>query len=97
MAPIERCCKEIGLFIDDSRDPIEYDPVYRMYLIRFESYGNIIWFSYCPFCGSKLPKHLKDEWWDILYEMGYEPFDDKDSGKIPEEFKSDEWWKKRGL
>ncbi len=37
---------------------------------------------------------LRDNWFDALEELG---FDDPDNQKIPEEFKTDEWWKKRWL
>ena len=53
--------------------------------------------EYCPWCGFKLPTSLRDEWFHILRtEYGLDnPCDDK--RKIPKEFKSDEWWKKRKL
>ena len=56
---------------------------------------------YCPFCGTKLPSSLD--------EVDMEPFLRKEYGwtdndcwgypmrELPEEFKTDEWWKKRGL
>jgi len=52
---------------------------------------------YCPWCGSELPTSLRDEWFHIMRsEYGLEnPYDDK--RKIPKEFKSDLWWKKRKL
>ena len=58
--------------------------------------------DYCPFCGAKLPENLIDERWDtIMNELGpdYLPDDDGNPPKKerPEEFKTDEWWKKRGL
>ena len=54
---------------------------------------------YCPWCGKKLPINLSDKWFEILKkEHGIDyPFDDPDRKNIPEEFKSDEWWKKRNL
>lgn len=69
--------------------------------------------DYCPFCGIKLPKLLSDEYSieleKVLGRKGYEAlFYYKDEGafkecpvldrnKVPEEFKTDEWWIKRGL
>jgi hypothetical protein len=52
----------------------------------------------CPWCGTKLPTELADEWYDTLEkEYGIEDpiVDDRD--KVPQEFWTDEWWKKRGL
>ena len=53
---------------------------------------------YCPFCGAKLPKELSDEWFDILEkEYGIDDPHDSQRDKVPAEFWTDEWWKKRGL
>jgi hypothetical protein len=44
-------------------------------------------------------KCLKDEWFDILekeYELDNPAWDLEQKEKIPAEFKTDEWWKKRG-
>ncbi len=49
----------------------------------------------CPWCGKKLPKNLRDEWLTELKKMGIE--DPILSPDIPEEFKTDEWWKRRDL
>jgi hypothetical protein len=53
---------------------------------------------FCPWYGTKLSKNLSDEWFDILeYEYDIEDTTGQDKDKIPEEFKTDERWKKRGL
>ncbi len=53
---------------------------------------------YCPWCGAKFPKELFDEWYDILEkEYGIEDPIHTDRKKVPAEFWSDKWWKKRGL
>ncbi len=59
---------------------------------------------YCPFCGSKLPKDRmavdesgSDPYTDALEEALGKDFCDITPEEIPEEFKTDEWWKKRGL
>jgi hypothetical protein len=71
-----------------------------LYISRWRSYGLVIngntenqWILvYCPFCGKKLPKDLIDEHFDAIRDETGKPLD-----PIPEEFNSDEWWKKRGL
>ncbi|MBQ3565156.1 MAG: hypothetical protein IJA14_03330 [Alphaproteobacteria bacterium] len=73
---------------------------YSVYEKGSSRYGVCI--DYCPFCGSKLPKNLIDERWDIiLKELGKEYLPDDDGNlpkkELPEEFKTDEWWKKRRL
>jgi len=60
-----------------------------------EMLTDILW---CPWCGTKLRKELSDQWYDILEkEYGIcDPIVD-DRKKVPAEFWTDEWWKKRGL
>ena len=55
--------------------------------------------KYCPYCGTKLPDDLTDTvtgpYDTCLAEaVGRWPITEKD---VPEEFKSDKWWKKRRL
>ena len=54
-----------------------------------------IWF--CPWCGTRLQPGLSNEWFNALEAIGLgDPwFEDRD--KVPEEFKSDQWWVERGL
>ena len=84
---------------------IWYDEQYRRYhLFHYSGDWNDISgisIDYCPFCGTKLPRGLRG--------MDMEPFLRKEYGwtdddcwghpmrELPEEFKTDEWWKKRGL
>ena len=53
---------------------------------------------YCPWCGTILPTSLSKQWYAILAtEYAIEiPDLPKNAAKIPAEFKTDEWWKKRG-
>ena len=54
--------------------------------------------NFCPFCGQKLDKRLNTEYYDILYnEYGIEYPEANEADKVPEEFKSDKWWRKRDL
>ena len=55
--------------------------------------------GYCPQCGAKFPKNLTNKWYKIMEkELGIEyPTDPDKAHLIPEEYKTDEWWKKRGL
>jgi hypothetical protein len=89
------------LFLDDPRDPIEYDPQYREYYIRLDNQPNIISFEFCPWCGGKLPKILRREWFETLekeYNIETSIVEWEQRTDIPPEFiKSDEWWKKRNL
>ena len=87
---------------------IEYEPDMRTYNFRLYDKGEYIGVRqrlfYCPWCGKKLPKTLGDEWEEVLqneYGMAINDVFDKtgrwDELKVPEELRTDEWWKKRGL
>lgn len=105
------CCEHMKNELEDGRIAMSYSPKFRscsIYVIdwfypkeKIRSLKDIIHcraiINYCPWCGKKLPTDLGDIWFDTLRtEYGLEnPCDDK--SKIPEEFKSDKWWKKRGL
>ena|SRR5438445_9831601 len=96
------CCQLMSDSINDQRIQIGYDPVTRDYFIPLlykERITALQCLYYCPWCGKKLPDSLNNTWFEIL-EKEYN-LDDPDSKEqkslIPEEFKTDEWWKKRGL
>jgi hypothetical protein len=96
---VAHCCHWMEKFLQDSKVPLEYYPIAREYGIKLRGSSAIQLFDYCPWCGSKLPGSLRDEFFNILkVEYGvYTDFDIKADPKISQEFKSDEWWKKRGL
>ena len=90
----KHCCKEMDFFLNEGKVGISYCDQERLYSINLKSSGGLQAIYYCPWCSSKLPKDLGDEWFDTLEELGFEnPYDQE----IPKEFKTDEWWKKRGL
>jgi len=93
------CCQMMKVFTADERVGIRYYPKIRSYyldLIDGPAKQNI---SYCPFCSTKLPKCLRDKYYEILIkEYNIEdPYEDEAEKLFPEEFKSNEWWKKRDL
>lgn len=47
--------------------------------------------DFCPWCGSKLPESRQKLWYETLYSLG---FGDPGEQDIPEEFNTDEWWRK---
>lgn len=57
-------------------------------------------FQYCLFCGKKLPESLLEKWLEIVKnEFGVEkqePFQQM-LPLVPDEFRTDIWWKNRGL
>ena len=90
--------KAIALNCDEHSDMYACPDVLIAYSEVFDEYGLIIHdggcssmnIFYCPFCGAKLPESKRDLWFDTLENMG---FDDPSEQNIPEEFKSDEWYK----
>jgi hypothetical protein len=95
---------EISKDIQEKNHTIIYDQVWRRYLISFFYYDSdaagdmACEILFCPWCGTKLPIELSDNWLEILEkEFGIiDPTCDHQN-LISPEFKTDEWWKKRGL
>ncbi len=91
------CCEDMESCVNDKDWVIEYYPSSRGYVISCRDQVALE-MKYCLFCGTKLPESLEDELNDILVEeLGIEDPDYGDDPRIPAEFKTDEWWKKRGL
>ena len=63
---------------------------------RREGYGQRM-LDFCPFCGTKLPYNLYNKYAEELEKAVGKEYCDITEDEIPEEFKTDEWWKKRGL
>jgi len=100
------CCDKINLHIQDQESPIKYEPEKRLYYLCNIAPGllkkNEVCISYqifhCPLCGIQFPKDLSSEWWNIMEkEFNISDFLDEKLNKIPKEFKTEEWWKKRKL
>lgn len=91
------CCNQMDYHINEREKLIYYDKIRNFYALNF-SKSTIQTIKYCPWCAFELP-NLYDEWFNILEEeYGIEgPLDDAEKHKIPQEFKTDEWWRKRGL
>ena len=93
------CCEDMQQSIDKKR--FKFYPQYRGVCCYFFSephndYG-MYFIKYCPFCGAKMPEHLCGEREDELEKAVGKSRCDITDDEIPEEFKTDEWWKKRGL
>lgn len=100
------CCNAMRLWLEDRDCPFMYNAYNRYYTMSAPKSlmkKNDVWSCYkvyfCPYCGTKLPKDLVVERWEILEkEYGItDPYDTKQKKRIPQEFMTDEWWKKRGL
>lgn len=71
-----------------------YNRVYDEYgVILHDGGSSYIVIRFCPFCGHEFPKSKREEYFNLIYnELKITSLND-----LSEEFKTDEWWKKRGL
>ena len=93
------CC--MGMHDDLLDKQVEFDRTFKCYYIhlhgdRWQTMG------YCMYCGAELPdlrssKDGSDPYRDALEEAVGKEYCDITEDEIPKEFKTDEWWKKRGL
>lgn len=78
---------------------VDYEPIFRNYGILYST-KRIKMLKFCPWCGVKLPTSLQKVIFDVIKkEFGIPRWDAdlENCTNIPQEFKTDEWWKKRGL
>lgn len=76
----------------DEEIPIVFSAKFREYGIRvLDGSNSYIQIHYCPWCGNKLPRSLRDRWIRELRKLGLEPGDKR----IPKKFNSDRWYSKR--
>jgi hypothetical protein len=97
---MKNCCAEMEKFVSEKEIHISYCPKTRVYGIAYKAGtgGGIQLINFCPWCGKSLPKKLTDEYYDIIHDdLKLDIFDKNYKRKMPSEFKTDEWWKKRGL
>ena len=97
----KHCCLQMSFQIsspdlmangeDDHDKILKYHDMYDEYGIPiYDGGSSVIQISYCPWCGSKLPESKRDRWFEELRQLGFEDeYDD-----IPEEYTTDEWWRK---
>jgi hypothetical protein len=102
------CCRGIKAMVNSPDCPLQYKDYIRKYILTVPKYlqskkKNIIYPSFvinnCPRCGTKLPESLFEQWYDIMEkEFGLTGLIGQDQAHlIPEEYKTDKWWKNRGL
>ena len=97
---MKHCCKNMEWYLEENEVDIYYEAEFRCYYIGMKNGTSAVQtIHYCPWCGSKFPANFNDLWFEILEkEYGIEcPYDEEEEHKVPAEFKTDEWWKKRGL
>lgn len=92
----EHCCVELSKFLAEGKVSISYSPRFREYAIDLRSSGGKQLIAFCPWCGAQLPTPLRDEWYDLV-EAQVSALSGPDDLRIPEDFKSDKWWRNRDL
>jgi hypothetical protein len=92
------CCLTMDAGLSMAGAILYYDKQYREYGIKGTKLTRGMLIDYCMFCGKKLPTSVRKKWYSILEEeYGLESPDEEDRKKVPKEFWTDEWWKKREL
>ncbi len=90
------CCEQFSFHLQEKEKIVVYQSYFRLYLLR-ANYWNTATIYFCPWCGKKLPKHLANSFFETIQaELETLAMTD-DFDKLPQEFRTDEWWKKRGL
>lgn len=101
----QHCCQEMLRSIDDTYCPVVYKANIRDYqlslpmiYLKKNDWPINFRIDFCIFCGSQMPKNLTEQWWNLVYKkMGEEISlaDEEKLKKIPEDLRTDAWWKKR--
>lgn len=84
----------MNLHINEKERIIKYHRATRKYFIQVTK-SIFQQLRFCSWCGLKLPKDLSKERAEIVFEQLH--LNGCDDPKLPREFRTDEWWKKRGL
>jgi hypothetical protein len=88
------CCKEMAYHLSEGEVAVTYSLKFREYGIRYLDGGSATQLiHYCPWCGARLPESLRDKWFDEVFALGLEPGDPR----LPEQYKSDEWYKNKDM
>jgi hypothetical protein len=92
------CCEKMSRAVN-IKHIIDYEDYMRNYNLLCHDSDKVVYnIAYCPWCGKDLGKALNWEYFETLAkEYGIEDPDFINFTNVPEEFKTDAWWKKRGL
>jgi hypothetical protein len=92
------CCSEMKSLMKDRKFGICYKKQISETYVLCRGERGVTWtFSYCPFCGKDI-EGKRELFFDTLKtECNIEATAFNENILLPEEFRTDEWWKKRGL
>jgi len=107
---MNQCCIALANAIQEEDNSIFYKPFLREYYLKrlpvfadgklvYDNRDVVDTLRYCPWCGTEFPKSLRDEWADeVEKKFSVESILDKEElKKVPEEYMTEEWWRKKGL
>lgn len=90
------CCAQMATGVLKQKI-VDYDEVTREYGLLYDE-QRIQTLRFCPWCSSALGKPLYTEFFQILRnEFNVNEPDIVTLSNVPKEFRSDAWWRKRGL
>ena len=94
MSEFIHCCPEMSAAVQDDDYPVIFVPKFREYGLLIGDGGTSYQLiHYCPWCGSRLPETLRNEWFEKLESMSIDPMDED---AIPEKFRNEAWYTNEG-
>jgi hypothetical protein len=99
----EHCCDVMDYYVATNREEhelIRYHAETRNYNLLLHGYdfGLEQDVLYCPWCGNKLPERLNAEWCEaVKNDCGIDEVYAEEWEKLPEKYRTDQWWKELGL
>ncbi|WP_174410666.1 DUF6980 family protein [Desulfovibrio psychrotolerans] len=75
----------------DVRINLSYDEIFREYYIKLRGTNARQGILYCPWCGEKLPRSVRDVYYQIIEKECGENFDIR-TDSIPERVSKPNWW-----
>lgn len=77
---------------------VVYVPKYREYGIRVLNGGtSFVVIDFCPWRGQRLPRNLRLLWFRKIEQLGFEVGGADWDARLPEEYRSEKWWRDLGL
>lgn len=94
--PEPQCCRVMATAVAEGDCPVAYDPVFRQWrLLQLYHRVHRDWeLEYCPWCGTALPNEQGDEWTRRVEQLGFtEGGHYSEIPGLPEEYRTDRWWR----
>jgi hypothetical protein len=89
---LPHACEDMVRAVLGEHPIVRYLAKYREYGLPYPDGHTYQLLRFCPWCGTRLPDSLGEEWFDRIEELGMEPEDER----LPASMRSDEWWREDG-